>query len=302
MEDFRKSIKEILYERTTSPLYGTFIISWLIWNWKIVYITLFVSEKQIGLDKLTYIDTNLISMNNIIWFPILSTIVLLLIFPFISNGAYWLSLIFKRWRNDKKNKVESKQLLTMEQSISMRKQITEQENYYERIVSDKDLKIKQSESLLKEAQTASTRSEESAHSLLVLLTEKDLQIEELKNNLRNLPENNEKLLSDKDLKIKQLEVALQTEKEKLNNKELWHLPLNDLENYKEDLSYERSLQFDNGRRIIYIKYDDRNKVDYYVDADTNEEVGFIEMNDLLKGPYLEVKTKEHFGQSFNDLL
>jgi hypothetical protein len=44
--EIKKSINSILFERLTSPLYGTLIISWLIWNWKIIYLTLFVDSEE----------------------------------------------------------------------------------------------------------------------------------------------------------------------------------------------------------------------------------------------------------------
>lgn len=46
-DELKKSISAILYERTTSPLFGSFILSWTVWNWKIFYITLFISEDKI---------------------------------------------------------------------------------------------------------------------------------------------------------------------------------------------------------------------------------------------------------------
>ena len=149
MEEIKKSFNAILYKRTTSPLYGTFIITWLIWNWKSVYVTLFVSEKTIKKDKLTYIlENHFIDDKHWLIYPIFSTILLLTIFPFISNGAYWLSLKFSKWKRDKKNEVELKQLLTHEQSIELREQILNQAERFEKLLSDKNLKIEQLENKL----------------------------------------------------------------------------------------------------------------------------------------------------------
>ncbi len=148
MDDIKKSFNAILYERTTSPFYGTLIVSWFVWNWKIVYLTIFISEDQLNTDKISYITENFCDGLNLILYPLISTVLLLTIVPFISNGAYWLSLRFIKWRREQKNKVELKQLLTLEQSIELREQIFNQEKRIEKILTDKNLEIEQLKSLL----------------------------------------------------------------------------------------------------------------------------------------------------------
>jgi hypothetical protein len=143
MTDIKKSINEIIDERISSPFYGTLILSWLIWNWKIIYLSLFISENKIIGNKIDYIQTHYSNINNIIFFPLISTLILLTLIPFISNGAYWLNLIFNQWKSDKKNEVERKQLLTIEQSIQMRELIAEQEKRFENLLEDKNSEIKQ---------------------------------------------------------------------------------------------------------------------------------------------------------------
>lgn len=143
MDDVRKSVSSILYERTTSPFFGTLICSWLLWNWQIVYLTLFVSENKITGNKIDYIKESLVDTHRCITYPLLSTVVLLTIVPFISNGAYWLTLIFTKWRKDKKNEIELQQLLTLEQSIELREQISAQEIRFEKLLESKNLEIKQ---------------------------------------------------------------------------------------------------------------------------------------------------------------
>jgi hypothetical protein len=63
LDDLRKSVNSTLYERASSPLYGTFILSWLICNWRIIYLTIFVRAEDLkGLTKLGYIEKYLISV------------------------------------------------------------------------------------------------------------------------------------------------------------------------------------------------------------------------------------------------
>lgn len=154
IEELKKSLSAILYERTTSPFYGTLLISWLIWNWKIVYLTVFISESKINTDKINYITNNFNDVHCLLIYPLISTVILLTVVPFISNGAYWLSLKFNKWKKDQKNIVEMKQLLTLEQSIKLREQISEQEKRFERLLENKNQEIDQLKVFIESFQNA----------------------------------------------------------------------------------------------------------------------------------------------------
>lgn len=139
--EFRKSINSILYERVASPFYGTLIVTWSAWNWKIIYLTLFVDAEQISTTKIDFIVANYNDLNNLTLYPILSTACLLTLMPFVSNGAYWLDLKFKTWRLNQKNKIEGKQLLTIEQSIKLRTEIRQQEESFDKLLQKKNDEI-----------------------------------------------------------------------------------------------------------------------------------------------------------------
>lgn len=143
IDDLKKSFNEIVYERTTSPFYGTLITSWLIWNWKIIYLTFFVSEEKIENNKINYIVTNYSGIEHILIYPLVSTLFLLTLIPFLSNGAYWLSLNFNKWKSDQKNIIDKKRLLSVEQSLELREQISKQEERFSKLVEEKNLEIKQ---------------------------------------------------------------------------------------------------------------------------------------------------------------
>lgn len=143
MEDFFKSIKAILYDRITSPLYGTLIVSWLIWNWKIPYVTFFVSDTNLSETRIEYIVKNCSDSLTLFWLPLISTLILITIVPFISNGAFWISYQFDAWKHSKKNELDKKQLLTIEQSIALRTELSGLEGRIEKQLNSKDLEIKQ---------------------------------------------------------------------------------------------------------------------------------------------------------------
>lgn len=127
IDEIKKSANSIFNERISSPFWGTLICSWLIWNWRIVYVTFIINQDKIPGTKIDYILNNFSDINYTVTYPLISTVLLLTLVPFITNGAFWLSLKFQQWRSDQKNAIEKRQLLTLEQSILLREEIINQE-------------------------------------------------------------------------------------------------------------------------------------------------------------------------------
>lgn len=141
MKNFSNSIRSILEERISSPFYGTLIISWILWNWKIFYITFFIKSKDIGVNKIDYIIQNCNEVHQLVTYPIISTLIILTIMPFITNGAYWITFLFDSWRIKKKNEILNNQLLTLEQSVQLRIEMNNSEEKYEKLLNSRDLEI-----------------------------------------------------------------------------------------------------------------------------------------------------------------
>lgn len=159
LEESKKSIQNILNQRISSPFYGTLIVSWLLWNWKIIYLTIFVSEQKITSNKIDFIIANYNNVYHLIWLPLLSTFLILTLIPFLTNGAFWLDLKFEQWRIEQKNTIEKKQLLSIEQSISLREQILSMETRFETLLSDKNAEINQLKLLINELEKANKNNE-----------------------------------------------------------------------------------------------------------------------------------------------
>lgn len=179
ISDLKKSFSAILNERVSSPFYGALIVSWLVWNWKIVYLTIFISENTLKTDKITHIVDNYSDLSHLIIYPLLSTIFIVAIVPFFSNGSYWLFLIFNQWKINKQNEVQKKELLTLEQSIALREQIKSQEKRFEELLEDKNLRIKQLETEINLTQQSKS------HDTKPRIDEAQLNVEKVKKNELN---------------------------------------------------------------------------------------------------------------------
>lgn len=123
MKDYFESLKETILDRFSSPLYGTFISSWLLWNWKIPYVTFFVSEEKLlslhlGLSKIDYISNHLSS--NYCTFslilPAVSTYVFIYLLPILKNKVLEKKLEFEKKEREIRIKIEDSMLLTKEES------------------------------------------------------------------------------------------------------------------------------------------------------------------------------------------
>lgn len=79
MEELVNAIRD----RFKSPIFGRFLLSWCIYNWKIVYLTVFIGQDKIGCTKLDYIEQVLSQYNwtygNLIVYPVLTTLGLILV-------------------------------------------------------------------------------------------------------------------------------------------------------------------------------------------------------------------------------
>ena len=142
IEEFKKSVNSILHERVTSPFWGAFIISWIVCNWEVLYLTIFISDDKISINKLDYINQKLdLNVYSLILIPLLLTFCILAILPFISNGAYWIYLKFHNWRVLKKREVESTVTLTLKESLELRNEILKQEERFQKLNIEKDERI-----------------------------------------------------------------------------------------------------------------------------------------------------------------
>lgn len=140
-DDIRKSLSAALYERTTSPLYGSLIITWSLWNWPILYLLFWDETKMDFAEKLDCVRTDLYNPYTFWVCPFVSTVIILLVGNLLANAAYWLQLQFDNWKTKQKEQTESGRRLTIDESIMLRKEINGQQEFFQKSINDKDVEI-----------------------------------------------------------------------------------------------------------------------------------------------------------------
>lgn len=131
-EEIIKSIKASLYDRATSPLFGTFAVSWIIWNYRFIFVLF--SPMSI-IDKFSYIDETLYAASWTQWryflvYPLVTTALFIFVYPFPAQFVY------EYWRKRQKElieirrKIEDETLLTVGESRKLRQRTIELEEEY----------------------------------------------------------------------------------------------------------------------------------------------------------------------------
>lgn len=126
-DDAFKSIRANLYERTTSPLFGAFTISWLVWNFPFFLV---VFSGMGAPEKIAFIQDELYgdlwpSVGFLILGPLITSLTFLFLYPF---PAAW---VYRFWRNRKKKlleirrEIEEETPLTLEESRRIRQELSE---------------------------------------------------------------------------------------------------------------------------------------------------------------------------------
>lgn len=105
MENFLKSILTTISERIKNIFVSTFALSWIVWNWKYFYITLFVSENSVkapSINKFEYITSINTDICVLLIYPLITAILYIFIITYlnvqIGRFISWCKLKAKTYR------------------------------------------------------------------------------------------------------------------------------------------------------------------------------------------------------------
>jgi hypothetical protein len=139
VEEYFKSFRSALKDRWSGPLFGNFILAWFVFNWRILYITLFVDGDKLTngdilipkhLTKLEYIDQFLISPSKNLVYPALFTVGLILIYPAFAAWAVIVPEYFATKRNNWRLKMRKTKIVPEDDLITALQEIDEEKKKF----------------------------------------------------------------------------------------------------------------------------------------------------------------------------
>jgi hypothetical protein len=142
--EIAKTIKAGLYERVTSPLLGSFLISWTLWNYKFVAV-IFASippQEKLSLIENTIFPTISSSLTRGGLYPLLTTICFIFIYPHPARFVY------EFWRKEQKKlkeirqKIEDETPLTVDEARKIKREALNIELKYDVEIETKNNEIK----------------------------------------------------------------------------------------------------------------------------------------------------------------
>jgi hypothetical protein len=158
-DDVGKTIKAILYDRITSPLFGTFVLSWCGWNWRLIVLFLTDSSTTVT-KKFQYLDAELYPSNGVTFIyglllPATTTAFFIYIYPWFARKVYGY------WR-EQQNELKKLQVmkdgekpLTKEEAQEIQSQALLSELRYQEEREKREARIRDLENLVKSLQPES---------------------------------------------------------------------------------------------------------------------------------------------------
>jgi hypothetical protein len=154
LDDLIKAIKAQLHDRVTSPLSGAFIVSWAIWNYKVIVMLL---ADMSAIEKLTYIDAHLFPTAESVLVkgilsPLLFALVFLFAYPFPSKYVYEYTRRRQKELKQIQQEIDDETPITQEEARELRRESVRIMQDYEQQLAQRSAEVTRLRDLLAEAQ------------------------------------------------------------------------------------------------------------------------------------------------------
>ncbi|WP_188008527.1 hypothetical protein [Grimontia hollisae] len=132
LKELSTSLKAQLYERVSSPILGSLLIFWILFNWEAVFYFM-LSESKVE-DKLIYINENFKDIWVNVYSPLIYSSMFCLFYPLLSFIPFYIWEWVSSQKIKSKNNLSMSEPLSVERSISIRKELLEKETKIRRII------------------------------------------------------------------------------------------------------------------------------------------------------------------------
>jgi len=160
LDDAIKTVKAQLYEKSGSPLFTAFVISWCSWNYR--FIAVLISDLPI-IEKFKYIDTQIFSSFDAYFFhgtilPLITAALIIFAYPYPARFVY------EFWRQRQKElkaiqqKIEDETPLTKEEAREIRRDATTLQLKYDEEIEQNQKKLKELEGVIRSLQEKNTNA------------------------------------------------------------------------------------------------------------------------------------------------
>ncbi|MCL5801612.1 MAG: hypothetical protein M1283_03690 [Gammaproteobacteria bacterium] len=162
LDELTKTIKAQLYERATSPLLSSFLLSWLAWNYRFVIVLL--SSMPVT-EKITYVDTNIFQSYQEIalrgaLYPLLTALLLIFVYPIPAKYVYEYWRKRQRELKEIQQRIDDETPLTREEARELRRETIKATSEYEQELERRSAEIARLREMVAELQRSASSPKE----------------------------------------------------------------------------------------------------------------------------------------------
>ncbi|MEZ4722124.1 MAG: hypothetical protein R2813_09645 [Flavobacteriales bacterium] len=133
--DFLNHIKD----RLSNPLFGSFVLSWILFNWTIFIGLLTLTDEQLKVlnhdNFIGFVQSQLSWTNSICW-PLISSIIYVVVAPLLKSVIQLFNSWVFSWSNKSNLKILQGSVVSVSKYISLRDKILEREKLIEKTLAD----------------------------------------------------------------------------------------------------------------------------------------------------------------------
>lgn len=289
-EDISNAIKATLYERVSSPFISSFILSWCIFNYKILFIlfsNMEVRYKFYEIEVLQQQPQVLMGIDLPIYpftfiYPFLAAIFYTLMFPFIEVWLTHVWMIGQKKIKSKKIQFEDETPISQEQYAALLKKLRQMDRDYQEDLERKDnecgIQLKIASSMAKQREDELEKLKKSYYDLEIEKYELDERKKGLENHIEKTVNDNKVTAAEVSSLVNDLKVEIK--------KQLEENAMLKSENYK-NIEQEKNLTV---------------KLEKYIDAAKNEEFRSELVRRKEKENNMEIKSLNNKIESLHHLI